>query len=137
MDGELSTNGLVVAYVDDEPAPRLVAQRLLQVAGYRALTGASGEEAIALRFGDPEPDAMVVNGLMPGMHGDRAIAAIRAREAAEGRRRVPIILESAWEDVAERAERCGADGFLWAGWRREDLFESLEALLARGRGDDL
>jgi CheY-like chemotaxis protein len=99
------------------------------------LIGVDGNDAVALRFGDPEPDAMFVNGLMPGMCGPEAIEIIRERERAEGRPRMPIALQTGWEDAAERAARCGADTYVFAPWSTDGLLATLERLLA-GRADE-
>jgi CheY-like chemotaxis protein len=96
VDENEGTHTVLVAYVDDSWGGRELARRVLEKHGHLSLLGADGSDAVSLRFGDPEPDAMFINGQMTYMPGPKAIEIIREREAVEGRRRMPIALETAW-----------------------------------------
>ena len=130
VDGEVNPIGPYVAFVDDESMHCRLAQAVLANAGYRPLLGADGTDAIALRFGDPEPAAMFLNGLMP-MPGPDAIAEIRRREAAEGLPRMPIALESGWAPGG--VGRALRRRYVRIPWNRDELIEALEGLLALRR----
>jgi CheY-like chemotaxis protein len=96
--------------------------------------GPNGEEAIALRFGTPTPDLLIVNGVMPGMHGPVAIAEIRRREVTEGLPRVPIHFGSS--DLRE-ALVAGADASLPCPFAAMDRIAIVEPLLARSGREGL
>ncbi len=75
--------GRTVALVDDDAAVRSLISRVLKTRlGVDVVEGGDGLDAVRLRFAEPPPVAVVVNGHRPRMGG---IAAIRRREAAEGR----------------------------------------------------
>lgn len=104
----------LVAVVDDNQMNRMFIRMLLDRGfdGLSVVEGADGRDAIDLRFAEPPPDLMIVNGVMPGMHGPEAIAAIRRTEAERGLRRAAIAISSAgpwWLDAGVAA---GADATL-------------------------
>jgi PAS domain S-box-containing protein len=82
-----------VLVVDDEPAIRDVAHRVLTSAGYRVVTAAQGHEAIG-RLGDPElaVDMILTDVVMPGMTG-----AAFAAQAHAMRPGLPILFMSGYE----------------------------------------
>jgi PAS domain S-box-containing protein len=74
-----------VLVVDDEPAIRDVAHRVLTSAGYQVTTTADGQEALAL-LADPGAavDLLLTDVVMPGMSG--SVFAARARDLRPGLR---------------------------------------------------
>jgi CheY-like chemotaxis protein len=105
-----------IAVVDDQPANIRVLERILGLAMPEAtvVSGSDGRDAVALRFADPPPDLMFINGEMPEMDGWEAVAAIRAGEQADGVRAIPIILNSGLptRTYRDRALEAGADLYL-------------------------
>lgn len=130
--------GLTIAVVDDDAYVPMVIRRILEHTfaerAVRVLEGDSGEDAIALRFGAPTPDLLIVNWVMSGMWGPEAISEIRRREQAEHLTRVPFIFESACVPVAPVA---GADAFLAKPFTLKDLIAVVEPLLAPVLGSRL
>jgi PAS domain S-box-containing protein len=88
----------MVLVVDDEPAIRSVAHRVLTTAGYQVVTAANGDEAVRL-LGNPElaVDMILTDMVMPGMTG--AAFAAQAKAMRPG---LPILYMSGYEpqDVA-------------------------------------
>jgi len=83
-----------ILVVDDEPALRRVAARLLEKLGYRAIQAPGGEKAVELfQEGSPEIDLVLMDMIMPGMNGFQTIEQIRALNS-----QVPIILCSGYGD---------------------------------------
>lgn len=101
---------LTVAVVDDNAVVRSLISRALRTRlGVDVVQGGDGHDAIRVRFAEPPPVAVVVNGHMPGMDGIAAIVEIRRREAAEGRPSVLLVYESGdFSSLAEARQR-GAD----------------------------
>ena len=71
--------GELILVVDDEPAIRAIAQRILERHGYRVLSAANGAEAVALyRREHAAISAIITDMAMPVMDGAATILAIRA-----------------------------------------------------------
>ncbi len=71
--------GATILVVDDEPAIRRIALRVLQKAGYRALDAASGEAALTVAE-TTSIDVLLTDVIMPGMSGPQLahrMAAVR------------------------------------------------------------
>ena len=84
-----------VVLVDDEPDIREVATMSLEaVAGWRVLGASSGREAIELALRG-EAEAMLLDAMMPELDGPATLAELRAREQAEGREPLPVIMLTA------------------------------------------
>jgi two-component system cell cycle sensor histidine kinase/response regulator CckA len=83
----------MVLVVDDEPAIRSVAHRVLTTAGYQVVTAANGDEAVRL-LGNPElaVDMILTDMVMPGMTG--AAFAAQAKAMRPG---LPILYMSGYE----------------------------------------
>ena len=82
MAGDRRNGTMVVLIVDDDPAVRRVTVELFRHLGYHVLSAESGYDALAiLRSGDPV-DVLFADLCMPGMDGDRLVAAARALRPA-------------------------------------------------------
>lgn len=116
-----------VLLVEDYQANVMVATMLLESFGYRYGLASSGEEALAKLAKEPY-DVVLMDVQMPRMNGFEATAAIRAREAATGAPRLPIIGMTAHALKGDR-ERClaaGMDDYISKPFRPETLKELLE-----------
>jgi PAS domain S-box-containing protein len=87
-------SAVTVLVVDDEPAIRDVAHRVLTSAGYQVVTAAHGDEAVRL-LEDPEltVDMVLTDVVMPGMTG--AAFAAQAHVLRPG---LPILFMSGYEE---------------------------------------
>jgi PAS domain S-box-containing protein len=97
--GRALESAATVLVVDDEPAIREVAHRVLTSAGYQVVTAAHGPEAVGL-LGNPElaVDMVLTDVVMPGMTGAAFLAQAHAMRPG-----LPILFMSGYEqqDVAE------------------------------------
>ena len=67
---------MTILVVDDEAAVRDALRRALELEGYEVELAADGLEALErLETDGPEPDAVVLDVLMPGVDGSRSAAA--------------------------------------------------------------
>lgn len=110
-----------VLVVEDDPAVRRLACRLLESLGYRVLAAYEGEEAVRLVRADTAGDIRVVlsDVWMPGMDG-RTLAAVLAALRPE----VKVILMSG----EGGAETEGA-GFLFKPFTAESLEQAVRRAL--------
>jgi len=78
-----------VLLVDDEPAVRRAAARILERSGFRVLQAGSGAEALALSDGPISVDVLVSDVLMPSMSGPELAEAFVAHHPGK-----PVVLMS-------------------------------------------
>ena len=116
-----------ILVVDDELAVRTSLERALRLEGYDVDLASDGVEALE-RLPETEPDALVLDVLMPRMDGIAATTQLRARG-----NRTPILLLTARDAVADRVAGldAGADDYLVKPFALEELLARLRALLRR------
>jgi len=99
-----------VLVVEDEPDVREVITQVLKRAGYEVESTADGRSAVAMARQDV-PDALVLDLMIPGLHGFEVIQHLRADETTQD---IPIIVLSAKPYPADqrKALTMGANQFL-------------------------
>jgi signal transduction histidine kinase/CheY-like chemotaxis protein len=124
--------GLSVLVADDSPVNREVVAEALARLNARATMVEDGRQAVAAfargRFG-----VILMDGSMPEMDGFAATRAIRAREAAEGFSRTPIVALTAHVagGAAENWQAAGMDDYV----TKPFTMRALADCLLRWRGD--
>jgi CheY-like chemotaxis protein len=100
--------GPLVLVVDDHEDTRAICQRALEMAGYRVVTAASGDEALA-RLEEHRPAVVVLDLAMPGMDGFTTAHLIRSRPTGA---RTPILIFTGLPPkVEDSARRAGGTAF--------------------------
>ncbi len=95
-----------ILIVDDEPDIRSIAEMALRFGSdWRVLTAAGGAEALEVATRE-QPDAIVLDVMMPGMDGPATLA--RLREEARTRR-TPVVFFTAKAQPAELRKLTDAD----------------------------
>jgi signal transduction histidine kinase/CheY-like chemotaxis protein/HPt (histidine-containing phosphotransfer) domain-containing protein len=128
----LVTNGprYKLLLAEDNPVNRTIGTRMLSKLGHEVVAVEHGKQAVETTATDAF-DAVLMDVEMPIMNGFEATAAIRAREAESGGRRVPIIALTAHVMQGDR-ERCldaGMDGYASKPIQPNELLAVIEALL--------
>jgi two-component system, OmpR family, response regulator MprA len=127
-----------ILVVDDERAVRESLRRALELEGYEVELAADGEEALdRLASEAPDPDALVLDVLMPRVDGLEVCR--RLRRAGN---RLPVLMLTARVEVENRVEGldAGADDYVTKPFALEELLARLRALLRRtadGSGEPL
>lgn len=123
-----AATGAAILVVDDEPSIRELARAALEEEGFRVLEAADGTEAVALFLDRGAEIGLVLTDMtMPRMHGDEALAAIRA---AGGE--VPAVLMTGYSEVeaAGRFETLRLRGILKKPFLPAELVEKVRAALS-------
>ena len=98
-----------ILVVDDEPAVRESLRRALELEGYSVELATDGDEAIA-RLGRPEqPDAVILDILMPRLDGLEVCRRLRSSGNS-----VPVLMLTAQAEIDSRVAGldAGADDYL-------------------------
>jgi two-component system response regulator MprA len=123
-----------ILVVDDERAVRESLRRALELEGYEIELAADGREALSLLVdAEPQPDAVILDVLMPGVDGLEVCH--RLREAGN---RVPVLMLTARDEVANRVAGldAGADDYVTKPFALEELLARVRALLRRTTNGD-
>jgi two-component system, OmpR family, response regulator MprA len=115
--------------VEDDQAVRDALRRALELDGYGVELAGDGEEALRrLDERDVEPDAIVLDVLMPKVDGLEVCRRLR-----RSGNRIPILMLTARDQVADRVAGldAGADDYLVKPFALEELLARVRALLRR------
>ncbi len=119
-----------ILVVEDDHAVREAVVRALRYEGYDVATAADGAEALAA-VGADEPDAIVLDVMMPVLDGLETCRLLRARGHD-----LPILVLTALGAVSDRVAGldAGADDYLAKPFALEELLARIRALLRRADG---
>jgi PAS domain S-box-containing protein len=131
-----ATRGVAtVLVIDDSATFRELLRDAFRAAGYTVLLAATGEEGLRIAAASV-PDAIVVDGMLPGISGPQVIRRLKSDAALQ---RIPCLLltaSSADKDADElRALEAGADAYVRKVQDTAIILARLTVLLRRGHAD--
>jgi two-component system, OmpR family, response regulator MprA len=117
-----------VLVVDDERAVRDSLRRALELEGYEVELAVDGGDALHRLEANGQPDAVILDVLMPGVDGLEVCRRIRGKGSS-----VPVLMLTARAEVENRVSGldAGADDYLPKPFALEELLARLRALLRR------
>ncbi len=117
-----------ILVVDDERAVRESLRRALELEGYDIELAEDGRQALELLEAEAQPDALILDVLMPGPDGLEVCRRLRRTGS-----RVPVLMLTARDEVENRVAGldAGADDYVTKPFALEELLARLRALLRR------
>ena len=119
-----------ILVIEDEPKMRLGLKDSLELDGYEVLTAGDGPEGYQLAL-DANPDAVILDVMLPRLNGFDVCRAIRARGLA-----MPILMLTAraQETDSVLGLELGADDYVTKPFNIRELLARVKALLRRAGG---
>jgi two-component system, OmpR family, response regulator MprA len=117
-----------ILVVDDERAVRESLRRALELEGYEIELAADGNEALYRLEVTDEPDAVILDVLMPGVDGLEVCRRLRGAGS-----KLPVLMLTARTEVEDRVAGldAGADDYVTKPFALEELLARVRALLRR------
>jgi two-component system response regulator MprA len=117
-----------ILVVDDERAVRESLRRALELEGYEIELAGDGTEALYRLESSDEPDAMILDVLMPGVDGLEVCRRLRGTGS-----KLPVLMLTARTEVEDRVAGldAGADDYVTKPFALEELLARVRALLRR------
>jgi two-component system response regulator MprA len=121
-----------ILVVDDERAVRESLRRALELEGYEIELAGDGSEALYRLESSGEPDAMILDVLMPGVDGLEVCRRLRGTGS-----KLPVLMLTARTEVEDRVAGldAGADDYVTKPFALEELLARVRALLRRTTDD--
>ncbi len=130
-DGELTAQrtgaGRVILVVEDDPDLRKFVEFLLTREGYEVRLAADGEQALAL-MGEPPPDLVILDVMLPFRSGYEVLAEYRKSETWSRPAVIMLTSRNREQDVA-RALAAGASDYLTKPFRPVELIARVNRML--------
>ncbi|HEY9666006.1 MAG TPA: response regulator [Coleofasciculaceae cyanobacterium] len=117
-----------VLVIDDEDGIREIIQICLEAAaGWNVLTAASGSEGLAIAQ-DEQPDAILLDVMMPDMDGPTTFRQLQANPDTE---HIPTILLTAKAKISEQQQfiDLGVTGVITKPFKAQELVEQIRKIL--------
>jgi len=125
---EASSSVRRVLIVDDEDAIRNVLSAILEDEAYH-VQAATDAEALSIAAGEPQPDRLLLDMMMPVMNGPEIRRwLLQNPRTAE----IPVVVVTAGGDPSRWATQLGAAGSLQKPFDRLQLVELVDRLAVRG-----
>ena len=125
MEVHESSDRLKVVIIDDEDSLVEMVRDNMEMRGYTVDVALSGEEGIK-KIRDVQPDAVIVDIMMPGIDGFQVL---RIMKNCSETKYIPVVLMSTYDTFAEDKRGVEAEGFFRKPINISKLCETIERIL--------
>ena len=128
LEPSVDLRGMRVLVVDDNASSREILQTLLETMSFQVTPTASAEEGIAELEKEAEArpyQLVVMDWKMPGMDGIKASALIKKHPSLTEKPKIIIATAYGREEVMQKSEKVGVDGFLLKPVSQSVLFDAI------------
>jgi two-component system sensor histidine kinase/response regulator len=128
LEPSVDLRGMRVLVVDDNASSREILQSLLETMSFEVTVAASAEEGIAEleKEANTRPYRLILmDWKMPGMDGIKATELIKSLPSLPQKPKVIIATAYGREEVMQRSDKAGVDGFLLKPVGQSVLFDSI------------
>ncbi len=130
LPGGLTNSRILI--VDDHETARAIFSDVLEAFGIPFSSAESGAEAVEILRAAPEDggyDLILLDWMMPGMEGIETARQIRRDARFQRKPAIVLVTDQGREDVVQRAERAGLEGFLFKPFSRSALLRAIAKAL--------
>ena len=118
-----------ILIVDDEPEVVEILKFRISNWGYEPLSASNGPDGIKIAESE-QPDAILLDVMMPGMNGFEVLSKLRKNEKTKHIPVIMITVAAARADV-ERGLKQGAAFYLTKPYEAAELLEKLKSILGK------
>jgi two-component system, OmpR family, phosphate regulon response regulator PhoB len=124
-----------ILIVDDEPDIVSTLSFNLEREGFRTLCAHRGQEALELVAGDPPPDLVILDLMLPDVSGTEVCRRLRQNPET---RRIPVLMLTAKVDDIDRVVgfEVGADDYVTKPFSVRELVLRIKAILRRAQPEE-
>ena len=134
LEPSVDLRGMRVLVVDDNASSREILQSLLETMTFQVTVASSAEEGIAEleKEAESHPYRLVVmDWKMPGMDGIKATELIKSLPSLPKKPKVIIATAYGREEVMQRSDKVGVDGFLLKPLGQSVLFDTITIVFGK------
>ncbi len=117
-----------ILLIDDSPEITGVVSLILKNAGHDVAVSHTGEPLLILQKQELQPDIIILDVLLSGADGRELCRQIKKDALTK---HIPVLMFSAYPQVADSVYQAGADAFLAKPFGGQALLESIEKLCAK------
>jgi len=118
-----------VLIVEDDLDLRELMSEILTDEGFAVSPASTGTEAVVYLKNHPMPNLILMDLSLPEMSGDELMGHLSAHP---DRSQAKIVVVSGWDDVAARAHKLGADGFMKKPLELGTISSTLKRIMSPG-----
>jgi two-component system phosphate regulon response regulator PhoB len=124
-----------ILIVDDEPDIATTVAFNLEREGFKTLSAERGSDALDLAAGDPRPDLVVLDLMLPDVSGTEVCKQLRQNPDT---RRIPVLMLTAKSDDIDRVVgfEVGADDYVTKPFSVRELVLRIKAILRRAQPEE-